>query len=59
MMTRNMIYILMIMRDAVVYSNWNIIVGSPNDNSWGTPGVHFRSDAVYTLHEWSSYGNQV
>ena len=36
-------------RQTAVYSNWNIIVGSPNDNSWGTSGVHFSPDAVYTI----------
>ena len=41
----------LLVRQTAVYSNWNIIVGSPNDNSWGTSGVHFRTDAVYTLHE--------
>ena len=34
-------------RQTAVYSNWNIIVESPNDNSW----VHLRPVAVYTLYE--------
>ena len=38
-------------RQTAVYSNWNIIVGSPNDNSRGTSGVLIRPDAVYTLYE--------
>ena len=38
-------------RQTAAHSNWNIIVGSPNDNSWGTSGVHFRPDAVNTLYE--------
>ena len=38
-------------RQTAVHSNWNIIVGSPNDNSRGTSGVYLRPDAVYTLYE--------
>ena len=38
-------------RQTAVYSNWNIIVRSPNDNSRGTSGVYLRPDAVYTLYE--------
>ena len=39
-----------LVRQTAVYSNWNIIVGSPNDNPRDTSGVHFRPDAVYTLY---------